>query len=90
MKIICDDKCEFENKILPNAIEQKFSKIATNVFIFDNYHILILDNIGTKSVFIQSNEIFLSIMMNQFNDLWKDKGNKIVESTNKIEFANKS
>src|SRR6478752_7241581 len=31
VKIICDDKCEFENKILPNAIEQRFSKIATNV-----------------------------------------------------------
>jgi HTH-type transcriptional regulator, sugar sensing transcriptional regulator len=90
VKIICDDKCEFENKILPNAIEQRFSKIATNVFIFDNYHILILDNVGTKSVFIQSNEIFLSIMMNQFNDLWKDKGSKMVESNNKIEFANKS
>jgi hypothetical protein len=28
--------------------------------------------------------------MNQFNDLWKDKGSKMVESNNKIEFANKS
>lgn len=88
VRIIFDNKCKFENKILPHAIEQKFSKITTNVFIFDNYHILILDNSGTKSALIHSNEIFLSTMMNQFNDLWNDQENKMIGSNNNIEFVN--
>ncbi|MDQ6722643.1 MAG: hypothetical protein M3Z01_00025 [Thermoproteota archaeon] len=88
IRIIFDNKCKLENKILPHAIEQKFSKITTNVFIFDNYHILILDNSGTKSALIHSNEIFLSTMMNQFNDIWNDQENNIIRSDNKIEFIN--
>ena len=88
VRLICDIKCESENKILPNAIEQKFSQVNTNVFIFDNYNILILDSIGTKSALIHSNEIFLSTMMNQFNDLWFKLENNFLRSTNKIEFVN--
>jgi HTH-type transcriptional regulator, sugar sensing transcriptional regulator len=87
VRIICDIKCELENKILPNAIEQKFSQINTNVFIFDNCNILILDSIGTKSALIHSNEIFLSTMMNQFNDLWFKLENNFLRSTNKIEYV---
>ncbi|HYO06496.1 MAG TPA: hypothetical protein VER14_05905, partial [Phototrophicaceae bacterium] len=72
------------DKILPNAIEKKYSKIITNVFIFDNNHILILDNSGTKSALIYSNEILLSIIKNQFNELWNDSERnmlKISDST---------
>jgi len=72
VRIIFDNKCEYDDKILPNAIEKKYSKITTNIFIFDNYHMLILDNSGTKSSLIHSNEIFLSIIKNQFNELWND------------------
>jgi HTH-type transcriptional regulator, sugar sensing transcriptional regulator len=88
VRIICDTKCELENKILPNAIEQKFSKITTNVFIFDNYNVLILDSIGTKSALIHSNEIFLTTMINQFNDLWFQHEKNILRSINKIKFVN--
>jgi len=49
---------------------------------------LILDSIGTKSALIHSNEIFLSTMMNQFNDLWFKLENNFLRSTNKIEFVN--
>lgn len=82
VRIICDYKCELENKIYPNAIEQKYHKITTNIFIFDNSYLLILDDIGAKSAFIHSNEIFLSTMMNQFTNLWNQKENTITSSMN--------
>jgi len=88
VRIIFDKKCEFDNNILPNAIEKKFSKIKTNIFIFDNFNILILDNSGTKSALIHSNEIFLSTIMNQFNELWNGQENNILESNDKINFFN--
>jgi hypothetical protein len=75
-------------KSIPNAIEKKFAKITTNIFVFDNYNILILDNSGTKSALIQSNEIFLSTIMNQFEELWNDSGNITLEHDNKIKFLN--
>jgi sugar-specific transcriptional regulator TrmB len=81
VRIIFDNKCEFDDKILPNAIEKKYSNITTNIFIFDNYHILILDNIGIKSALIYSNEIFLSIIRNQFNDLWNDNKKNILNKS---------
>ena len=63
-------------------------KTHTNIFVFDDYNILILDNSGTKSALIQSNEIFLSTIMNQFDGLWNDPENRIVEPDNKIRFLN--
>jgi sugar-specific transcriptional regulator TrmB len=89
VRIIFDSKCELNEKILPSAIEKKFSKITTNIFIFDNYHILILDNSGTKSALIYSNEIFLSIIKNQFNELWNDNEKKVLEISDSTKLLNK-
>lgn len=88
VRVIFDTKCRIEEKTIPNSVEKKFAKITTNIFVFDSYNILILDNSGTKSALIQSNEIFLSTIMNQFNDLWNDPQNKMVEPANKIKFIN--
>ncbi len=82
VRIICDFKCELDNRIYPNAIEQKYRKITANIFIFDNSYLLILDDIGTKSALIHSNEILLSTMINQFNNLWNQKENSIISSMN--------
>ena len=88
VRVIFDTKCKSEEKTIPNAIEKKFAKVTTNIFVFDDYNILILDNSGTKSALIQSNEIFLSTIMNQFDGLWNDHENRIVEPDNKIRFLN--
>ena len=75
-------------KNLSKCNRKKLSKVTTNIFVFDDCNILILDNSGTKSALIQSNEIFLSTIMNQFNGLWNDHENRIVELDNKIRFIN--
>lgn len=89
VRIIFDNKCEFDDKILPNAIEKKYSKIITNIFIFDNNHILILDNSGTKSALIYSNEILLSIIKNQFNELWNDNEKNMLKISDGTKYINK-
>ena len=89
VRIIFDNKCEFDDKILPNAIEKKYSKIITNIFIFDNNHILILDNSGTKSALIYSNEILLSIIKNQFNELWNDNEKNMIKISDSTKYINK-
>ena len=88
IRLIFDTKCKSVEKSTPNSIEKKFAKITTNIFVFDNYNILILDNSGTKSALIQSNEIFLSTIMNQFEDLWNDSEKITLEQDNKIKFLN--
>jgi sugar-specific transcriptional regulator TrmB len=88
VRVIFDTKCRPVEKSIPNAIEKKFAKITTNVFVFDNYNILILDNSGTKSALIQSNEIFLSTITNQFKELWDDSDNITLEQDSKIKFLN--
>jgi HTH-type transcriptional regulator, sugar sensing transcriptional regulator len=86
VRIICDLKCDLENNTLPKTIEQKNAIVKTNIFIFDNYNILILDNNGAKSALIYSNEILLSIIVNQFNDLWNNKEGKILEVSESIKY----
>jgi hypothetical protein len=86
VRLIFDTKCRAVEKSIPNAIEKKFAKITTNIFVFDNYNILILDNSGTMSALIQSNEIFLSTIMNQFEALWNVSEKITFEQDNKIKF----
>jgi HTH-type transcriptional regulator, sugar sensing transcriptional regulator len=88
IRVIVDTDCKSVEKSIPNSIEKKFAKITTNIFVFDNYNILILDNSGTKSALIQSNEIFLSTIMNQFEELWNDSAKITLEQDNKIKFLN--
>jgi sugar-specific transcriptional regulator TrmB len=84
IRVICDFKCEIEDNNFPNTIELKKAKVTTNIFIFDNSNVLILDNNGTKSALINSNEMLLTIIMNQFNDLWENKEGKIIEISERI------
>lgn len=88
IRVIYDLKCEIENNIFPNTIEQKKANISTNIFIFDSCNMLILDNNVTRSALINSNEILLSIIMSQFNDLWNNKENKVLETSERIRFIN--
>ncbi len=86
IRVIFDTDCKSVEKSIPNSIEKKFAKITTNIFVFDNYNLLILDNSGTKSALIQSNEIFLSTIMNQFEALWNVSEKITLEQDNKIKF----
>jgi sugar-specific transcriptional regulator TrmB len=79
VRLIFDGKCEVDNRIFPNTIEQKISKITTNIFIFDNINILILDKDGIRSTLVHSNEMLSSMILNQFNDLWDEQKNRILE-----------
>jgi len=82
--LLFDEKCEIDNRLFPNTIEQKLSKITTNIFIFDNSNILILDKNGIRSTLVHSNEMLLSIILNQFNDLWNNQESGIIEVSKRI------
>jgi sugar-specific transcriptional regulator TrmB len=84
VRFIFDEKCEIDNRTFPNTIEKKLSKITTNIFIFDNVNILILDKNGIRSTLVHSNEMISSIILNQFNDLWNNQENMILEVSESI------
>ncbi len=79
IRIIFDKKNHQESMFLTNAIQKKCSRVSNNIFNFDNYSMLILDNSGTGSVLIQSDEIFITSLMNQFKDMWEDSNLEVVE-----------
>jgi HTH-type transcriptional regulator, sugar sensing transcriptional regulator len=70
VRILFDFMCRADSIILPNAIEKKSAKISTNMFIFDNNSMIIINNDGTKSAYFDSHEIFVSTLVSQFNDTW--------------------
>ncbi len=70
VRILFDLMCRADSIILPNAIEKKSAKISTNMFIFDNNNMIIINNDGTKSAYFDSHEIFVSTLVSQFNDTW--------------------
>lgn len=70
VRILFDFMCQADSIILPNAIDKKSAKISTNMFIFDNNSIIIINNDGTKSAYFDSHEIFVPTLVNQFNDTW--------------------
>jgi HTH-type transcriptional regulator, sugar sensing transcriptional regulator len=70
VRILFDFMCQADSLILPNAIEKKSAKISTNMFIFDNNSMIIIDNDGTKSAYFDSHEIFVPTLVSQFQDTW--------------------
>ena len=70
VRILFDFMCRADSIILPNAIEKKSAKISTNMFIFDNNSMIIINNDGTKSAYFDSHEIFVPTLVSQFNDTW--------------------
>ncbi len=80
IRIVFDSKNERNDKILLNAIDMRVSKIRNNMFIFDNYYVLIMDDTGTGSTLIQSDEIFISVMTNHFKDIWNLGEIRIIEN----------
>ena len=70
VRILFDFVCPSDSIILPNAIDKKRAKISTNMFIFDNNSLIIINNDGTKSAYFDSHEIFVPTLVNQFNDTW--------------------
>ena len=70
VRILFDFMCHSDSIILPNAIDKKCAKISTNMFIFDNNSMIIINNEGTKSAYFNSHEIFVPTLISQFNDTW--------------------
>ena len=70
VRILFDFLCQADSIILPNAIDKKSAKISTNMFIFDNNSMIIINNDGTKSAYFDSHEIFVPTLVSQFNDTW--------------------
>ena len=82
VRILFDFMCRADSIILPNAIEKKSAKISTNMFIFDNNSIIIINNDGTKSAYFDSHEIFVPTLVGQFNDTWTKMETESLESKN--------
>ena len=87
VRILFDFMCRADSIILPNAIEKKSAKISTNMFIFDNNSMIIINNDGTKSAYFDSHEIFVPTLVSQFNDTWS-KMETIPLENNKIDPIN--
>ena len=79
VRILFDFMCQADSIILPNAIEKKSAKISTNMFIFDNNSMIIINNDGTKSAYFDSHEIFVPTLVSQFNDTWVKMEYSILE-----------
>lgn len=82
VRILFDFMCPADSIILPNAIEKKSAKISTNMFIFDNNSMIIINNDGTKSAYFDSHEIFVPTLVSQFNDTWVKMETESLKSKN--------
>jgi HTH-type transcriptional regulator, sugar sensing transcriptional regulator len=82
VRILFDFMCRADSIILPNAIEKKSAKISTNMFIFDNNSMIIINNDGTKSAYFDSHEIFVPTLVCQFNDTWVKMETESLKSKN--------
>ena len=82
VRILFDFMCRADSIILPNAIEKKSAKISTNMFIFDNNSMIIINNDGTKSAYVDTHEIFVPTLVGQFNDTWTKMETESLESKN--------
>ncbi|WP_458718774.1 TrmB family transcriptional regulator [Candidatus Nitrosocosmicus sp. R] len=82
VRILFDFMCPADSIILPNAIEKKSAKISTNMFIFDNNSMIIINNDGTKSAYFDSHEIFVPTLASQFNDTWVKMETESLKSKN--------
>ncbi len=82
VRILFDFMCPADSIILPNAIEKKSAKISTNMFIFDNNSMIIINNDGTKSAYFDSHEIFVPTLVSQFNDTWVKMETESMKSKN--------
>ena len=87
VRILFDFLCQADSIILPNAIDKKSAKISTNMFIFDNNSMIIINNDGTKSAYFDSHEIFVPTLVSQFNDTWAKMETTPLEN-NKIDPIN--
>ena len=82
VRILFDFMCRADSIILPNAIEKKSAKISTNMFIFDNNSMIIINNDGTKSAYVDTHEIFVPTLVCQFNDTWVKMETESLKSKN--------
>ena len=82
VRILFDFMCRADSIILPNAIEKKSAKIITNMFIFDNNSMIIINNDGTKSAYVDTHEIFVPTLVCQFNDTWVKMETESLKSKN--------
>ncbi|MBA2266896.1 MAG: TrmB family transcriptional regulator [Nitrosopumilus sp.] len=87
VRILFDFMCRDDSIILPNAIDKKSAKISTNMYIFDNNSMIIINNDGTKSAYFDSHEIFVPTLVSQFNDTWVKMETVSLEN-NKVESIN--
>ncbi len=87
VRILFDFMCRDDSIILPNAIDKKSAKISTNMYIFDNNSMIIINNDGTKSAYFDSHEIFVPTLVSQFNDTWVKMETAPLEN-NKVESIN--
>ena len=70
VKILFDQYSNADSVVLPNAVEMKRAKISSNMFIFDNDIVILINNDGTKSAYFDSHEIFKTVLSTHFDDIW--------------------
>ena len=90
IRILFNNFSSADSIILPNAVDKKRAKISTNMFIFDNDVVILINNDGTKSAFFDSHEIFKTVLSNHFEDVWNSEDNGLKLKNTKFESFNVS
>ena len=90
IKILFDNFSNADPVILPNAVDKKRAKISTNMFIFDNDVVILINNDGTKSAYFDSHEIFKTVLSNHFDDVWDSEDSNLKLKNTKFESVNVS
>ena len=90
VKILFDHYSNADSIILPNAVDMKRAKISSNMFIFDNDIVILINNDGTKSAYFDSHEIFKTVLSTHFDDVWDLENRKNNMKNTKFESINVS
>lgn len=69
---------------MPNAVYMKKTSITSNMFIFDKSIIILMNKDGTNSIYLDSVDILIPVLIRQFEDLW-NKEKSIEVNNTKVE-----
>lgn len=90
IRILFNNFSNADSIILPNAVDKKRAKISTNMFIFDNDVVILINSDGTKSAYFDSHEIFKTVLSNHFDDVWNSEDTSLKLKNTKFESINVS
>ena len=84
VNVLFDINSNIDSFVLPNAVYMKKTSITSNMFIFDKNIIILMNKDGTNSIYLDSVDILIPVLIRQFEDLW-NKEKSIEVNNTKVE-----